>query len=58
MNRLQTGIDNYGCGRYPFYMEPVVIISITEGNSLTCPSGGILGEVTIFKRFFQFSWKV
>ncbi|VDN58662.1 unnamed protein product [Dracunculus medinensis] len=49
VNRLQTGIDNYGCGRYPFYMEPVVIISITDGNSLTCPSGGILGEIKVAK---------
>ncbi|VDM95646.1 unnamed protein product [Thelazia callipaeda] len=42
VNRLQTGIDNFGGGRYPFYIEPVVIISITDGNSLACPQYGVI----------------
>ncbi|VDD86963.1 unnamed protein product [Enterobius vermicularis] len=49
VNRLQTGIDNYGCGRYPFYMEPVVVVSITDGNSLTCPVSGVVGEIKLSK---------
>ncbi|XP_040580954.1 integrator complex subunit 6-A [Lepeophtheirus salmonis] len=35
MNRMQTGIDMYGQGRYPFYLEPVVIIVISDGGKLT-----------------------
>uniref|UniRef100_A0A158R5X2 VWFA domain-containing protein n=1 Tax=Syphacia muris TaxID=451379 RepID=A0A158R5X2_9BILA len=49
VNRLQTGIDNYGCGRYPFYMEPVVVVSITDGNSLTCPMSGVVTEIKLSK---------
>ena len=26
INRMQTGIDMYGQGRYPFYLEPAVIL--------------------------------
>uniref|UniRef100_A0A0R3QGW6 Zf-ISL3 domain-containing protein n=1 Tax=Brugia timori TaxID=42155 RepID=A0A0R3QGW6_9BILA len=47
VNRLQTGIDNFGAGRYPFYIEPVVIISITDGNCLTCPQFGAVNEVNL-----------
>ena len=35
MNRMQTGIDMYGQGRYPFYLEPAVIVVITDGGKLT-----------------------
>lgn len=53
VNRLQTGIDNYGCGRYPFYMEPVVVVSITDGNSLTCPVSGVVGEVMFLLIYYM-----
>uniref|UniRef100_A0A674NXQ2 Integrator complex subunit 6 like n=1 Tax=Takifugu rubripes TaxID=31033 RepID=A0A674NXQ2_TAKRU len=39
LNRLVSGIDNYGQGRNPFYLEPAVIITITDGNKLTHSSG-------------------
>lgn len=57
VNRLQTGIDNFGAGRYPFYIEPVVIISITDGNCLTCPQFGTINEVKLcsLQNFFKFS---
>ncbi len=32
---MQTGIDMYGQGRYPFYLEPAVIIVISDGGKLT-----------------------
>ena len=35
INRMQTGIDMYGQGRYPFYLEPAVIVVITDGGKLT-----------------------
>ncbi|KAK7499193.1 hypothetical protein BaRGS_00009453 [Batillaria attramentaria] len=35
LNRMQTGIDTYGQGRSPFYLEPAVIIVITDGGALT-----------------------
>uniref|UniRef100_A0A7N6BGU9 VWFA domain-containing protein n=1 Tax=Anabas testudineus TaxID=64144 RepID=A0A7N6BGU9_ANATE len=39
LNRLVSGIDNYGQGRNPFFLEPSVIITITDGNKLTHSSG-------------------
>ncbi|XP_034037798.1 integrator complex subunit 6 isoform X2 [Thalassophryne amazonica] len=39
VNRLISGIDNYGQGRNPFFLEPSVIITITDGNKLTHSSG-------------------
>ncbi|PVD18932.1 hypothetical protein C0Q70_21491 [Pomacea canaliculata] len=38
LNRMQTGIDTYGQGRSPFYLEPAVIIVISDGGALTTPS--------------------
>ncbi|XP_005176852.2 integrator complex subunit 6 [Musca domestica] len=32
LNRMQSGIDTYGQGRCPFYLEPSVIIVITDGG--------------------------
>ncbi|KXJ25154.1 Integrator complex subunit 6-A [Exaiptasia diaphana] len=32
--RLQSGIDNYGLGRKPFYVDPAIVICITDGSSL------------------------
>ncbi|KAM3861732.1 integrator complex subunit 6 [Diretmus argenteus] len=39
LNRLVTGIDNYGQGRNPFFLEPAIIIAITDGSKLTSNSG-------------------
>ncbi|KAJ8310005.1 hypothetical protein KUTeg_011870 [Tegillarca granosa] len=39
INRMQTGIDTYGQGRCPFYLEPAVIIIITDGGKLTTTNG-------------------
>jgi integrator complex subunit 6 len=44
VNRMQTGIDMYGQGRYPFYLEPAVIVAITDGGKLTL-NGGIQEDV-------------
>ncbi|XP_035289217.1 integrator complex subunit 6-like isoform X1 [Anguilla anguilla] len=39
LNRLVSGIDNYGQGRNPFFLEPSVIVTITDGSKLTHSSG-------------------
>ncbi|XP_039622134.1 integrator complex subunit 6 [Polypterus senegalus] len=39
LNRLVSGIDNYGQGRNPFFLEPAVIITITDGSKLTHNAG-------------------
>lgn len=44
LNRLVSGIDNYGQGRNPFFLEPSILITITDGNKLTIPSG-VLDEL-------------
>uniref|UniRef100_A0A8C3G0P5 Integrator complex subunit 6 n=1 Tax=Cyclopterus lumpus TaxID=8103 RepID=A0A8C3G0P5_CYCLU len=44
LNRLVTGIDNYGQGRNPFFLEPAIIIAITDGNKLTS-GGGVQDEL-------------
>lgn len=33
LNRMQTGIEYYGYGRYPCFSEHVVIISVTDGSN-------------------------
>ncbi|XP_075812790.1 integrator complex subunit 6-like isoform X2 [Microtus pennsylvanicus] len=38
LNRLISGIDNYGQGRNPFFLEPSILITITDGNKLTSTS--------------------
>ncbi|RWS17476.1 integrator complex subunit 6-like protein [Dinothrombium tinctorium] len=35
LNRMQTGIDTYGQGRCPYFLEPSIIIVITDGGKLT-----------------------
>ncbi|XP_020825541.1 integrator complex subunit 6-like [Phascolarctos cinereus] len=35
LNRLVSGIDNYGQGRNPCFLEPALLIAITDGNKLT-----------------------
>ncbi|XP_076029735.1 integrator complex subunit 6 isoform X2 [Oratosquilla oratoria] len=39
INRMQSGIDTYGTGRSPFYLEPSVIIVITDGGRLSSAQG-------------------
>jgi integrator complex subunit 6 len=39
INRMQTGIDTYGQGRCPFFLEPSVIIVITDGAKMSNTSG-------------------
>ncbi|XP_068687441.1 integrator complex subunit 6-like [Montipora foliosa] len=36
--RLHSGIDNYGMGRNPFYVEPAMVICITDGSKLSSQS--------------------
>ncbi|XP_078380426.1 integrator complex subunit 6-like isoform X2 [Oculina patagonica] len=42
--RLHSGIDNYGMGRNPFYVEPSMVICITDGSKLS-GQGGIQDEL-------------
>lgn len=46
LNRMQSGIDTYGQGRCPFYLEPSVIIVITDGGKYSFRSG-IHAEITL-----------
>ncbi|XP_054712278.1 integrator complex subunit 6-like [Uloborus diversus] len=39
INRMHTCIDTYGQGRCPFYLEPSIIIVITDGGRLTTTLG-------------------
>lgn len=39
LNRMQTGIDTYGQGRSPFFLESSIIIAITDGGKLTSGVG-------------------
>lgn len=49
LNRMQTGIDTYGQGRCPYFLEPSIIIVITDGGRLS-NSGGIHDELTLPKQ--------
>ncbi|EGC34275.1 hypothetical protein DICPUDRAFT_79965 [Dictyostelium purpureum] len=33
--RIQSSIDNYGQGRNPWFIEPAIIVLLTDGSSLT-----------------------
>ena len=46
LNRMQTGIDTYGQGRSPFFLEPSIIIAITDGGKLT-NSVGVQKELSL-----------
>lgn len=37
--RLHSGIDNYGMGRNPFFVEPAMVVCITDGSKLSSQSG-------------------
>ena len=43
---MQTGIDMYGQGRYPYYLEPAVIIVISDGGRLTT-QGSVQSELSL-----------
>lgn len=47
LNRMQSGIDTYGQGRCPFYLEPSVIIVITDGGKYSFPNGGVHPEINM-----------
>ena len=47
LNRMQTGIDTYGQGRCPFYLEPSVIIVITDGGKLLS-NNNVTDDVSFF----------
>jgi integrator complex subunit 6 len=36
---MQTGIDTYGQGRCPYFLEPSVIVVITDGGKLSNSAG-------------------
>ena len=38
IHRLHTSIDHYGMGRNPFYLEPAVVIALTDGGRLNNPN--------------------
>lgn len=38
LNRLSSGMDTFGMGRCPFYLEPSLIILITDGSQLMNPT--------------------
>ncbi|XP_018895922.1 integrator complex subunit 6 isoform X2 [Bemisia tabaci] len=46
INRMQTGIDTYGQGRSPFFLEPALIVVITDGGKLS-NSSGVQEEITL-----------
>lgn len=46
MNRMQTGIDTYGQGRCPFYLEPSIIVVLTDGQRLSS-AAGVHEELTL-----------
>ncbi|PAV81259.1 hypothetical protein WR25_08467 [Diploscapter pachys] len=33
LTRTSTGIDNYGCGRFPHFIEPAVVIALTDSSA-------------------------
>lgn len=39
LNRMQSGIDTYGQGRCPFYIEPSIIILVTDGGRYSHRNG-------------------
>lgn len=39
INRMTSGIDTYGQGRCPFFLETAVIVLITDGGKLTTANG-------------------
>ncbi|XP_065645085.1 integrator complex subunit 6 isoform X2 [Hydra vulgaris] len=46
MTRLQSGIDNYGLGRNPYYLEPALVMLFSDGCDLINVNG-ITGEIIV-----------
>ena len=42
--RLQSNIDNYGLGRNPWFLDPTMVIVLTDGGELTASSGAAVPE--------------
>lgn len=57
INRIQSGIDNYGSGRCPYFLEPVVIVVITDGGRLT-NNNGVQDEVSLLQFVFENPGKI
>lgn len=49
INRMTSGIDTYGQGRCPFFLETAVIVLITDGGKLTTGKYSIFFVVNITK---------
>lgn len=47
VNRMQSGIDTYGQGRCPFFLEPSVVVCITDSGKLTGTSVSVTDELKI-----------
>ncbi|KAG5448611.1 Integrator complex subunit 6 [Clonorchis sinensis] len=47
LNRLQLGLENYGMGMFPSYIEPAVILCITDGCCSTSLDESILKDVSM-----------
>lgn len=39
INQMQTGIDTYGQGRCPYFLEPSVVVVITDGGKRSSSAG-------------------
>ncbi|KAM9954640.1 hypothetical protein ACTFIW_003240 [Dictyostelium discoideum] len=50
--RVQSSIDNYGQGRNPWFIEPAIIILLTDGSSLTNNSS-VIENFTLPKTQFH-----
>lgn len=57
INRMQTGIDTYGQGRCPFFLEPSIIVVITDGGKLSNASGVPEEVILIVKLIFNLCFK-
>ena len=50
INRMQSGIDTFGQGRNPCYLEPSIILCITDGGKLS--SSSMVYEEVNFSFFY------
>lgn len=46
LNRMQSGVDTFGQGRNPTYLEPAVVVVLTDGERLS-DVNGVKEEVRI-----------
>ena len=52
VHRLHTGIDNYGQGRNPFFLEPAVIIVVTDRDSAPLSTEPVEEVRGLFMRYY------